>query len=386
MKQKIAVMMNTNKLGGAERSLLLQLSTVKNVELTFFIPKLDGHSTLKPYIEKEKLGTYKEYDYPSSLYSLSRSRILPGLSAAGSVVSLLFGHAQLNELAKIDHIYLNGNKVAFLFFLLNINMKFKGKITWHLRDYYHHSTAGSLLWRFLTNVPKDKLEFICNSYSVQKQLQLSPWKEYSSRVVYNPSGGLQNDRAISSVETIGFVSMLAPWKGIHELMFFAWMYEKELLNLGIRQIKIFGDSLYQTAGAHSTYKEELKRLSDKFPSSLISFEGLCEPKEIFSQIDCLIHYSLDEEPFGRVLVEAYEAGVPVITTGLGGAGEILESNVNGYKVVTYDRRDLFNKIKNITTNNVLRMRFITKSMNKAEEIQKNIAIDMEKILSVKEVS
>jgi len=386
MIQKIAVMMNTNKLGGAERSLLLQLSTVRNVELSFYVPRLDGHSTLKSLIEKENLGQYKEYDYPTSLYSLSRTRVLPGLAAAGNALSLIFGYSQLNELTNYDHIYLNGNKVAFLFFLLNIRMKFKGKLTWHLRDYYHHSKLSALLWGVLTNVPKERLEFICNSQSVQKQLLLSPWKNYSSRVVYNPSGGLKNDRSISSVETLGFVSMMAPWKGIHELMFFAWMYEKELQGLGIKKIKIFGDNLYQTSGSHSTYKEELQRLAKKFPSTLVSFEGLCEPRDIFGQIDCLIHYSLEREPFGRVLVEAYEAGVPVITTGLGGAGEILESNVNGYKVVAYDRRDLFNKIKNIATNNVLRMRFITKSFTKAEEIQKNIAVDMEKILSVKEVS
>lgn len=377
--------MNTNKLGGAERSLLLQLGMVHNSEYTFFVPRLDGQSSIKTFIESKNLGTYVEFDYPASLYSLSRSKILPGLALLFTVIRLMAGNGGMN-LNSFDQVYLNGNKVAFLFFLLNFKMKFKGKVTWHLRDYYHHSKAGAFVWKLLTNVKKDQLELVCNSHSVQRGLAISPWSEFNSRVVYNPSGTFEGERSIPEIKTLGFVSMMAPWKGVHEILFFSWLFEKELKQIGIEEIKIYGDRLYQTSGEHVHYKDELRALSEKFPSTLVRFEGLKDPKEIFGQIDCLIHYSLDAEPFGRVLIEAYEAGVPVITTGLGGAGEILESNVNGYKVHAYDRRDLFNKIKNLATNNVLRMRFITKSRNKAGQIQKDIAAEMEKVLSAREVS
>lgn len=385
MSQKIAVMLNTNKMGGAERSLLLQLAMVPSAEYTFFVPKLDGQSTIKAFIEEHNLGWYCEYNYPRNLYNLSRSKILPGLSFLFSALKLLLWDSG-PDLRSYDHVYLNGNKVAFLFFLLNFRMKFEGRVTWHLRDYYHHSFAGNLLWKMMTNVDKRQLEIVCNSHSVKNGLADSPWSQFRSRVVYNPSGSFEGERNPSEIKTIGFVSMMAPWKGVHEILFFSWLYEKELKEAGVEEIKIYGDSIYQTAGEHSHYKEELKALSEKFPSTLIRFEGLKDPKEIFSQIDCLIHYSLDAEPFGRVLIEAYEAGVPVITTGLGGAGEIIESNVNGYKVHAYDRRDLMNKIKNLASNNVLRMRFVTKSKTKAGQIQKNIAAEMEKVLSAREVS
>jgi glycosyltransferase involved in cell wall biosynthesis len=91
---------------------------------------------------------------------------------------------------------------------------------------------------------------------------------------------------------------------------------------------------------------------EKMPTDLIEFAGLKNPETIYAEIDCLIHYSIRPEPFGRVIVEAFATSVPVITTGLGGAGEIVENGVNGFKTILFDREDLFKKIENLKDFNI----------------------------------
>jgi glycosyltransferase involved in cell wall biosynthesis len=386
MNQKIAVLLNTDKLGGAERSLLLQLNMVKNVDYTFFIPKFSSESDVEKMINSFKLGNVKYFIYPQGLYLLSRSNLMPSFGLLKDCFNIAFGDMGLGHLKEFDQIYLNGNKVAFLFFLLNYQLKFPGKITWHLRDYYQNKPINNLIWKMLLRRIQGDFEIVCNSHSVKTGLKNTPLEKFKCVVIYNPSGALKNNREIKQIETIGFVSMMAPWKGAHEVMIFAWLYEEELKNLGVKEIKIFGDNLYTTIGEHQNYKDQLKKISLKMPSDLIKFEGMQDPQEIFKKIDCLIHYSLEAEPFGRVLIEAYDAGVPVITTGLGGAGEILENDINGFKVQAFDRRDLFNKVYKLTINNVLRGHFIEKSKEKSSEIQKNIINEMKKVLMMKDAS
>ncbi len=55
---------------------------------------------------------------------------------------------------------------------------------------------------------------------------------------------------------------------------------------------------------------------------------VADPAEIMSQIDLLAHPS-DNESFGRVLVEAMAAGLPVVAVRGGGASEIVRDKVTG---------------------------------------------------------
>lgn len=134
------------------------------------------------------------------------------------------------------------------------------------------------------------------------------------------------------------------------------------------------------------YADSLLKLKSKFSANLISFEGLNSPEEIYKNIDCLIHYPLDKEPFGRVIVEAYDAGVPLITTGLGGASEIFENKINGIKVIPYDHEGLFNAIENISKDSLLKEYFVKNSINKSKNIQKNIEKEIEILINNKEVA
>lgn len=381
MRKNISILMNTDKLGGAERSILLQFSKIKNCNLTFYIPRINNCHELENYIVKNQLGHVAYYSFSKSIYAVSRTNLFLSLFALLDFFKLFFDMGGLKKTLKSDFVYLNGNKAAFLFFALTLVRSFKGRIIWHLRDYYFHSKITDFIWWLLLRSRERKLTIVCNSESVQSGLSDTPLAIFPRQVIYNPSGLTSINSKSKKFETLGFVSMLAPWKGVHEVVFFAWLYEEELRSIGIKKIAIYGDNLYETHGEHQNYKEELKKMLNKFQSSLISFEGMQVPQKIFSEIDCLIHYSLNKEPFGRVIIEAYDSLVPVITTALGGAGEIVDDKKTGLKVIPYDRYDLFEKIKILACDEDFREVLIKNGKEKASFVQSEIDLKMQNLFA-----
>ena len=232
----------------------------------------------------------------------------------------------------------------------------------------------------ITQVNPKNLQIVCNSHSTLESLNNSPWANMHSTVIYNPSGLAQKPRTHHQIKTIGIVSMLAPWKGIHEVVLWAKLYEKELQKLGVEKIKFFGADIYFTTGHHTGYSKQLSSLADKLLPGLIAFEGNMEPADIFNNIDCLIHYSLEAEPFGRVIIEAFHHGVPVISTGLGGAAELIEDGISGIVNFKYDQHGLFEAIEKLVTDEDFRKDIIENAYLKSIEIEKNIKAEMQHIL------
>ncbi|MFA6236662.1 MAG: glycosyltransferase family 4 protein [Bacteriovorax sp.] len=384
---KIAVIMNTNELGGAERSMVFQLVNQHDNQFTFFLPHITESKALEKFLKSSGFNDISYYNYPRSLYSISRSSLVPGFGVFKDIYSLFFRAGEFASLNQFDMVYLNGNKAAFLFFAKNKLLHYKGKVVWHLRDYYHSSKLTNTLWKLLSNLKRENLSFICNSDSVKGSLAVSPWKNYPVQVIYNPVGEQLPVRDTArNIKTIGFVSMMAPWKGVHEIVLWCKLFEAELESLGITSVKIYGGDIYKTVGSHNSYSEQIKRLNTKFNSKLLSFQGHKEPKEIFQEIDCLIHYSLSPEPFGRVILEAFDAGIPVISTCLGGAGELVQSQVTGIKVFAHDRHGLFLAVEQLVENKVRTFKLISSGIEKSRLIQKNISMNMKRVLEIGEAS
>jgi glycosyltransferase involved in cell wall biosynthesis len=72
-----------------------------------------------------------------------------------------------------------------------------------------------------------------------------------------------------------------------------------------------------------------KALRTRYGDSRICFLGFVEPTELLSRIDVLIVPSLWEEPFPRVLIEAYAHGVAVVGSKRGGIPEGIEPGRTG---------------------------------------------------------
>lgn len=380
--KKYALFLNTSEIGGAERSLIRQFELAEKISAAiFFIPNLGEKKAYDFLINKNY--AVENFNFPSALYKISRQS--NPLTWPFALLSSLFksDHEQIiKKISEKDLIYLNGNKVGIYICLLCFYAKNKSQIIWHFRDYSPKNTLWRLIlrcfFRFILN--KINLKFVANSKSVAKDWEVLTSKKVTP--IYNPVDDFEfkKDR---SVQILGSASMLAPWKGVHEILICVKTYEKELKDLGIKKIKIFGDNIYKTNGPHQKYVHQLQALK----SDLIEFCGNQPPAKIFAEIDILIHSSLKPEPFGRIITEAYKSGTSVITTGLGGASELVHNSFQEKCAETYaagNTFELFNKIAQLITDKTLRVTLKNRALICVTEIEKNLPHDFSEILEKNE--
>ncbi len=91
----------------------------------------------------------------------------------------------------------------------------------------------------------------------------------------------------------------------------------------------------------------------------VSFLGAVAPQEmpaLYCRHDLFVFPSIWQEPFGRVLVEAMSARLPVIGTAVGGAGEILRDGETGLAFSPGDSQGLAAQITRLAEDSNLRDR------------------------------
>jgi glycosyltransferase involved in cell wall biosynthesis len=122
---------------------------------------------------------------------------------------------------------------------------------------------------------------------------------------------------------IGFLGMYATWKGFDIVA--DWM--RKLDRPGVRW-QLYGEAAEASRAAATALareKPEAVRLMGNRPR-----------EEIFGDLDVLVHASTRFDPLPTVLIEAAQAGLPVVAASLGGAPEIVEAGATGF---LFDPRD-----------------------------------------------
>ena len=338
---KVACFLNSPYLGGAERSFVHQVKKLvdsKNCDIDFVVPYLkhtNESKDLMSYIKENhfSLDSINTFQFDHRLYSVSRS--WPLFKIVSVAIGFLSTLLSLNKYSYRRHKvwWVNGNKIGFVCFILAYLTGFKGRFIWHFRDYPALSSRWSLIWPILKLPKLFHLQLIGNSHSVSQSLrELNITSDVQT--LYNPVKTFDSySNEDKSGHVLGLVSMMAPWKGIHDVLLFISLYESELIKMGIDIVHVYGGDLYKTAGAHNNYFDEVQTLNEKLKTKIVVFKGLCSPRDIYQDIDFLLHSSNKPEPFGRVIMEAMSCGIPVVSTGLGGAGELIKDKVSG---VIYD--------------------------------------------------
>jgi glycosyltransferase involved in cell wall biosynthesis len=87
-----------------------------------------------------------------------------------------------------------------------------------------------------------------------------------------------------------------------------------------------------------------------FPEEKTKFLGWTKPEEFFPQVDLLAFPTVGREAFGRVAVEAFSQGVPVVGSDLGGISETIVHDVNGLLVSPGNPENLYNALQRIALN------------------------------------
>lgn len=383
--KKVAFILNSPQLGGAERSLIHQAQLITSQENTyFFIPSINKKdNSLELFLRENNYKNVISFNFPKTLYHFSRSGILSFISLVKLPFSLLRGLISLRSqnFYQYDILWCNGNKVGLFFFLWAIIFRFQGQLIWHFRDYPHSGFPYGLIWKLLGKSLGIRVKLVANSLSVANAVEKLTRKK--TFVCYNPSGIKRSGTKPlkEKMNIIGLASMLAPWKGIHNVLHFVKLYESDLKDLGIEEVAVFGSNIYLTDGEHDSYDAQLRKFIKKTNCSLIKFYGNQKPEDIFERIDLLLHSSLQPEPFGRIITEAFSNNVPVISTGLGGAGELVENKKTGLLYIPYDYQGLYSCIKMITSDQNLREKIIQDAFKRSCEVEKNIKDSLQKVLT-----
>ncbi|NKF21893.1 glycosyltransferase family 4 protein [Solimonas marina] len=158
----------------------------------------------------------------------------------------------------------------------------------------------------------------------------------STSVIFNsvemPAAAPRSAFVAGTQPTYGYIGRLDPSKGLGVLL---------------DAIRQFPTSRLLIAGSgNPEYVSHLKNS----PPANVEFLGRKSPTDFFSMIDILIVPSTWAEPLGRVVLEAYAHGVPVVASRIGGLADVVwegETGVQFELTSTHSSKSLSDGIKRI---------------------------------------
>ena len=404
-KMHIDCFFNAPYLGGAERSFINQAQDLalmlkegeRDYDFRFIIPYLDRPGEDKKLTDLIISKGFRSqqivyFKYHKGLFRISRSsRLLKWLTfllLPYYAYCFLITLQNLNQLQYSEKAiwWVGGNKIGPVAFALSFLRGQSGRLLWHFRDYLSYGKAFSYFWQLTQLFSRASIEFIGNSHHVAASIsKFIPSKDNLKKcwTLYNPIGDIKFTPTITQKNSdfiLSTASMFAPWKGVHFLVHFGLLFEKELRALGVSEFRIYGDEIYKTTGVHHGYKDQLHTLTKNYKSDFVKFMGMKGPEEIFSESDIFIHGALRPEPFGRVLIESYRSGTPLISTGLGGAGELINDGSSALTYIPYDYYGLLECISKMCSQD--KFHFIQEGRQKGDVIEKEYLSQLKEIFLI----
>ena len=156
--------------------------------------------------------------------------------------------------------------------------------------------------------------FISNSMFTEGVLKSCGIIKTNTHCIINPSISIPketpsaNNRPVDTKLVIGYLGRIDESKGLDVLL---------------KAIKLITSDavVLQVAGnGVDSYVESLKI---NYADNRIKFLGRVKPEEFLPTIHFLVGPSVWHEPFGRVIIEAYSYGIPVIASDVGGMTELV---------------------------------------------------------------
>lgn len=193
-------------------------------------------------------------------------------------------------------------------------------------------------------VPHERIRLVPRSVDLERFKYMSP------------------DKKRGPVFNVGIIGRITPLKG--HLDFIKAM-AKVIRVVPRIKIWIVGDA----PASKSSYKESLQVLVRQLGLwHCTEFLGVQrDVPEILSHLDCVVLATTTHEAFGRVVVEAQAAGVPVVATEVGGVVDIIEQGKNGLLVPPSDPLSMSEAIIRIHKEPELARRLAENAYKKVQE-------------------
>ncbi|MEX2375326.1 MAG: glycosyltransferase [Dehalococcoidia bacterium] len=158
-------------------------------------------------------------------------------------------------------------------------------------------------------------------YVLDRHLQLGLFKGVANRTVIHNSVSGRAPEGFSPQPTngplrLGYLGRIHPTKGVASLM-------DAILNRTDDHVRLLLAGEVQA-------EDMAHRISQANGDPRFEYLGFVDPSELFAQIDALVVPSAWPEPFGRIVVEAYLHGIPVLAANRGGLPELIRTGETGW--------------------------------------------------------
>jgi glycosyltransferase involved in cell wall biosynthesis len=322
------------RLGGAEHSLLDLLSFAKN--------RFDCHVITTEsgiLIDKVSNLNIKYHIVPcnSSIEKFNRYNMIKSLIFSWYTLFYYFKYLYMlrriikNINPQLIHANIPKSHISILILLkCGINKN----VCLHIREIFNPGSIASYLYTFLFS--RKRCHIIAISKSVRSNL---PKKLiYNTAVIYNGINVANSGKKYTKGSKLKLLYMgrIVPWKGCHFLLEILSLLR---INYPLKDImlSLVGDTMYWSKEYRSFLEMKIKELDLTSCCHLLPHTE--NPELIYKMHDIFCNSS-QNEPFGRVIVEAQSLGLPVVAFNSGGISEIIENGQNGF-LVPYGRIDLF---------------------------------------------
>lgn len=342
---------SSSELYGSDRSLL---NIVKNIDKTNFkvfvvLP------CLGPLVDEIKKIQGVQLDiFEVAVLRRKNLSVKGGISYLkefNSSVRYLKTYIEKNEIDIVD------TNTAAVFSGAIVAKRCKKKCVWHIREIIKSNLENRVV-SFMMQHYSDLI--IANSKATGEALKVLQDKV---RVVYNAVEEVSNNSLISHQQlTVGMAGRINRWKG-----------QKLFVDMAEVVHRKYPDVLFKIAGEAYMGEEYLK--SDL--QDYINIKGLQETvlllgqinnmSSFYSGLDIFVLPSIHPEPFGLVVIEAMEFGIPVVATNHGGPVEIISEGIDGYLVSHEDCAEMAERVKNLINSEELRRKMGNEGLKKKRE-------------------
>jgi glycosyltransferase involved in cell wall biosynthesis len=272
------------------------------------------------------------------------------------VISFLKVYFELKRKLKVfspDLVYFSFIPVGVGFFrdflYLSLIKHHKNKIILHIHNRGIAERSRNLIYRKLYKLVFNNVSVIHVSKRLMeeefKHLLLKNCKRYFLNNTSNPFEVQHRERNDNQINIL-FLSNLLPEKGIGiALEAFSLLAEK-YSNV---RLHIYGQTFRIRYEKKIIRSVEIKGLTDK-----VHFHGPADTetkKKAFSRADIYIFPSyFKEECMPISILEAMQAGLPIIASAIGAIPDMIDNGINGVLIKPYDAIELFEKLSFLIEN------------------------------------
>jgi glycosyltransferase involved in cell wall biosynthesis len=325
MAARILFLHHTAIIGGAELHLLSVARHFR--ETSTVVLFADG-----PFRHALETAGVQVHVFPSKWATQGTRRAGPHFSIRNVAAVLRLAWLTAQAARGADLIYANSPK-ALLVLSLACLVRRK-PVIWFLHDLLdetHFSLRAIRLLVRAANRTADRI--LANSKATAAAFVSAGGRGDLVRVVYDgldPAPFTDTNLDLSAwraelgcegMHLLGVFSRITPWKGQDVVL-------RALVSVPSLVAVFVGEE------EDAAYGNELRLLARELGvADRVRFLGFRKDvPQLMRVVDCVVHASIDPEPFGRVVVEGMLARRPVIATRTGGVPEIIEDGVSGILV------------------------------------------------------